>query len=75
MAESFKYGIVSTSDMYYFVDDMVRAVLESGAKANISRSITNPAGAPFDSLESVREAVEVASKYHNDCRWQNKNRP
>ena len=64
MAESFKYGIVSTSDMYYFVDDMVRAVLESGAKANISRSITNPAGAPFDSLESVREAVEVASKYH-----------
>ncbi|MBF1191201.1 MAG: amidohydrolase family protein, partial [[Eubacterium] sulci] len=62
MAESFKYGIVSTSDMYYFVDDMVRAALESGAKANISRSITNPAGAPFDSLASVKEAVEVASK-------------
>ena len=31
MAESFKYGIVSTSDMYYFVDDIVRAALESGA--------------------------------------------
>lgn len=64
MAESFKYGIVSTSDMYYFVDDIVRAVVESGAKANISRSITNPSGEPFDSLSSVKEAEEVASKYH-----------
>lgn len=64
MAESFKYGITSTSDMYYFVDDMVRAVAESGAKANISRSITNPTGADFDSLESVREAKRVAAKYH-----------
>lgn len=38
IAESLRFGIVSSSDMYYFVDDMVRAVRESGIKANISRS-------------------------------------
>ena len=30
MAESLKFGIVSTSDMYYFCDDMARAVADSG---------------------------------------------
>ena len=35
MAESVKYGIVSLSDMYYFIPDMVKAVADSGMKANI----------------------------------------
>lgn len=64
MAESLKFGIVSTSDMYYFAEDMVRAITESGAKDNLSRSITNPMGAPFESLESIDEMVEVAKKYN-----------
>lgn len=55
MAESIRYGIVSTSDMYYFCDDMARAVIESGAKANISRSIANPAGIDVDKLEGFGE--------------------
>ena len=42
MAESLRFGIVSTSDMYYFIDDMVRATSEAAdAKANISRAIVN----------------------------------
>lgn len=32
MAESLKFGIVSTSDMYYFCDDMARAVADSGTR-------------------------------------------
>ena len=40
MAEGMRFGIVSHSDMYYFLDDMVRATDESGMKANISRAIT-----------------------------------
>ena len=52
MAESLRFGIVSTSDMYYFCEDMARAVIDSGAKANISRSIVNPAGADVAKLES-----------------------
>lgn len=55
MAESIRFGIVSSTDMYYFTDDMVRAVIDSGAKNNISRAIANPMGAPVESLESIRE--------------------
>ena len=48
MAESMRFGIVSTSDMYYFTDDMVRAVAISGMKSNISRAV---AGIGCDRLE------------------------
>jgi 5-methylthioadenosine/S-adenosylhomocysteine deaminase len=64
MAESFKYGIVSTSDMYYFCEDMARAVEECGAKANISRSVTNIEGITFDKLDSVREATDFYKAYN-----------
>lgn len=64
MAESFQYGIVSTSDMYYFCEDMARAVEESGAKSNLSRAVTNPTGQDFASLTSVKEAVALAKTYH-----------
>lgn len=64
MAESLKYGIVSSSDMYYFIPDMVKAVADSGAKANISRSVVNPMGAPFDELASVKESIEAFEQFH-----------
>lgn len=41
MAESMRFGIVSTSDMYYFIDDMVRAIAVSGMKSNISRAVVS----------------------------------
>ena len=41
MAESMRFGIVSTTDMYYFIDDMVRATKDAGMKGNISRAIVN----------------------------------
>ena len=44
MAESIRYGITSTSDMYFWIDDMVRAITTSGAKANIARSVTHFGG-------------------------------
>ena len=44
MAESIRYGIISSSDMYYFIPDMVKAVADSGAKANLSRAVANPMG-------------------------------
>ena len=40
-AESLRFGQVSSSEMYYFMDDMVRAAKESKVKANISRAIVN----------------------------------
>ncbi|MBQ0078346.1 MAG: amidohydrolase [Eubacterium sp.] len=65
MAESFRYGIVSTSDMYYFCEEMAQAVIESGAKANISRSIVNFGGADPKGLVSMREAEDLYRKCHN----------
>lgn len=65
MAESFRYGIVSSSDMYYFCEDMAQAVLDSGAKANISRSIVNFTGADPYSLPTLKEAEELYKRLHN----------
>lgn len=66
MAESFRFGIVSTSDMYYFCGDMVRAFLESGAKGNISRSIVNVTGENPHELESMREAKAFYDTFHGE---------
>jgi len=65
MAESIRYGIVSTSDMYYFTDDMVKAVLDSGLKANISRAISH-----FDDTDPwegvrLKEMKQAFERYHN----------
>ena len=64
MAESLRFGIVSTSDMYYFCDDMARAVIDSGAKANISRSITSFAEGSVKNSDSYKEAVRFAEDYN-----------
>lgn len=51
IAEMIKNGIVSFSDMYFFCDMTAKAVLESGIKANISRSIVS-----FDENEDVENS-------------------
>ena len=64
MAESLQYGIVSTSDMYYFCDDMARAVEESGAKANISRAISKMDESPFFEFKAIREMQNLVKSIH-----------
>lgn len=39
MAESIRFGVVSSTDMYYYPDGVGRAVAESGAKINMSNSV------------------------------------
>ena len=61
MAEGMRFGIVSHSDMYYFLDDMVRATLESGCKSNISRAITEFGdGDPWETvrLKEMKDTYE-----------------
>lgn len=64
-AEMIRNGIVSFSDMYYFSDQTVRAVMESGMKANISRSIVSfdPA-ADFRRDSRYLEAVSLFEQYN-----------
>lgn len=65
LAESFRFGIVSTSDMYYFCDDMAKAVMDSQTKNNISRSIANPAGISVNELESFEEMKRFFRDFNN----------
>ena len=64
MAESMRFGIVSSSDMYYFIPDMVQAVMDSGMKTNISRSVVNPMGVPFEELPSIEETRQAIRDFH-----------
>jgi 5-methylthioadenosine/S-adenosylhomocysteine deaminase len=64
-AESLRYGIVSSTDMYSFCEDMVRAVSESGIKANIGRGIvSDPDEEDADGLERFREATRLYEQFH-----------
>ena len=64
MAESLRYGIISSSDMYYFIPDMVKAVADSGAKANISRAVANPMGMDITKLPSMTEARDAITQFN-----------
>ena len=64
VAESRRYGIVSTSDMYYFMDSIVRAVSTARAKVNISRGIANPMGVPVEKLDGLKEMHDSIVMYH-----------
>lgn len=68
MAESMRFGIVSTSDMYYFIDDMVKAVSVAGMKTNISRAVagmdcTDPKACL--GYREMREAIEMYDGFLN----------
>ncbi len=66
IAEMIRNGVVSFSDMYFFQEATAEAVLESGVKANIARSIVS-----FDpnikKEEDVRfaESVRLFEQYHD----------
>lgn len=64
MAESIRFGIVSTSEMYYFMDEMAKAVLESGAKSNMSRSISHFEEGGFITSYRAKEMMEAYEKYN-----------
>ncbi|MBQ8510638.1 MAG: amidohydrolase [Clostridia bacterium] len=66
IAEMIRGGTVSFSDMYFFCDETVKAVLDTGMKVNISRCLLS-----FSEDSTVKgdsrfdEAVELAKTYHN----------
>ena len=64
MAESLRYGIVSTTDMYYFPDEMAAAISDSGAKNNFSRSVTCFDDSDLMDLPAGKEMVHAFETYH-----------
>lgn len=65
IAEMLRFGIVSTSDMYYFCEDMLSAFLQTGAKCNLSRGITCFSDASYHSLPAFEENKLLIRDYHN----------
>ena len=63
MAESVRFGIVSTTDLYFHIDDMVKAYSVAGAKCNIARSVIS-SGGPLDENVSFREMIETIRMYY-----------
>ena len=65
IAEMLAGGIVSFSDMYMFEDVVARAVIASGIKANIARSIVSfdEKEAPQDSFRFI-ESAQLVKDYH-----------
>jgi 5-methylthioadenosine/S-adenosylhomocysteine deaminase len=64
VAESLRFGVVSTTDMYNFCEDMVRAFIESGAKVNIGRAVTCFTDEELADLASFREAKSLFETYN-----------
>lgn len=64
MAESIRFGIVSSTDMYYFCDDMIRAILESGCKSNMGRGVTNFSDADLYELDSFKEMKSTFENFN-----------
>ncbi len=60
VAEMLKNGIVSFSDMYFFVGSMARAVIDTGIKANLSRSLVS-----FEDGASAHGDW----RFEEACRW------
>lgn len=67
VAESIRNGITSTSDMYYFCDDMVKAYEHAGAKANISRSISVMDDVSLLSTKPGQETKQLFLDHEGAC--------
>ncbi len=65
ISEMIRNGVVSFSDMYFFLDETARAVEESGIKANLSRSIVSfDKDADFSKDTRVLESLNVYKKWN-----------
>ena len=67
IAEMLSSGIVSFSDMYFFCDKTARAVLDSGIKANVSRSLVSfEEGMTAKNDSRFLEGISLYKTYHGE---------
>lgn len=62
-AEMLKFGIVSSSDMYFFPMAAGRAYAESGLKANFSATFTCFDDTPLKEMPSYKTALELMEEF------------
>lgn len=64
MAESIRSGIVSSTDMYYWLDDAGRAVAEAGCKMNMSNAVLCFDDSSFEDLPAYNIACDAYKNWH-----------
>ena len=62
--EMIRAGITNTADMYFFMEDAVRAVAESGIKANLSRSVSCFGEFTRSTDYRLKEMISLYEKYN-----------
>jgi 5-methylthioadenosine/S-adenosylhomocysteine deaminase len=65
LAESIRFGIISTTDMYNFCDEIARAFGEAKVKGNIGRAILSFTDEELRETERFRECESLFKEYHN----------
>lgn len=65
IAEMLRTGTTSFSDMYFFSENVARAVGESGIKCNFSRSIVSFAEGSIGDLPGFQESEAIFRDYHH----------
>ncbi len=63
-AEMLRFGIISTTDMYFNAEANSRAVLESGIKMNLGVHVTCFDGSALSELQVYKEWNEAIPRYH-----------
>ncbi len=66
-AELLRFGVTSTSEMYYMGRSMGQAVLDSGIRSNISLSVTCFDDSDLCDLPICRETLDLLPKLHHSC--------
>lgn len=68
IAEMIRNGVVSFSDMYFFIDATAKAVAESGMKANLSRSIVSfDPDIDVENDSRIAESIDIYNRWHGAC--------
>jgi 5-methylthioadenosine/S-adenosylhomocysteine deaminase len=68
IAEMLKSGVVAFADMYMFMDEVARAVTETGIKANICKSpVQFFEGGELKRLDKSQGTIDYYNKYHNSA--------
>ena len=65
MAEMLRFGVVSTTDMYFGGEANSRAVLEAGAKMNLSLAVTCFDDRAAHELPQYQETLGMLDSVHN----------
>lgn len=64
IAEMLASGTVSFTDMYFFLDGMTKAILESGIKCNLSRGLTVFDDSAYEQLAAYEDNLRLLKEWN-----------